>query len=81
MWTVPSLDDDGEVVFPIGAYFTSIASAMRFYNLVNLRPDTIFSNSAGLYVSFFFGPSDHHRKQFGRQMCIFLSVIRLLKCL
>ena len=51
MWTVPSLDDAGEVVFPIGAYFTSVASAMRFYNLVNLRPDVIFSNSAGLYVS------------------------------
>lgn len=52
VWTVPSLDDDGNVVFPIGAYFTSVASAQRFYNLVNLRPQTIFSSSAGLYVSF-----------------------------
>ena len=51
VWTVPSLDDDGSVVFPIGAYFTSVASAQRFYNLVNLRPQTIFGSSAGLYVS------------------------------
>lgn len=75
MWTVPSLDDEGEVVFPIGAYFTSVASAMRFYNLVNLRPDTIFSNSAGLYVRFFQGPSDNHNKQFVKQIYVFLSVM------
>lgn len=56
VWTVPSLDDEGDVVFPIGAYFTSVASAMRFYNLVNLRPESVFSNSAGLYVRFFQAP-------------------------
>lgn len=51
VWTVPQLDDDGNVVFPVGAYFTSVASAQKFYNLVNLRPQTIFQSSAGLEVS------------------------------
>lgn len=41
----------GEVVFPLGAYFTSLASAETFYNLVNLKPQSIFSESAGLAVS------------------------------
>ncbi|KAL3137619.1 hypothetical protein ABBQ38_004896 [Trebouxia sp. C0009 RCD-2024] len=49
VWTIPSLDDDGNIVFPIGAYFTNVDGAQRFYNLVNLRPQTIFSSSAGLY--------------------------------
>ncbi|KAL3150819.1 hypothetical protein ABBQ32_000578 [Trebouxia sp. C0010 RCD-2024] len=49
VWTIPSLDDDGNIVFPIGAYFTNVGAAQRFYNLVNLRPQTIFSSSAGLY--------------------------------
>lgn len=51
VWTVPQLDADGNVVFPLGAYFTSVTSAQRFYNTVNLRPQTIFSSSAGLEVS------------------------------
>lgn len=52
VWTVPSVDSTtGEVVFPLGAYFTSLASAETFYNLVNLKPQTIFSESAGLAVS------------------------------
>lgn len=51
VWTVPTLDDDGNVVFPLGAYFKSVLGAQRFYDLVNLRPQTIFSSSAGLYVS------------------------------
>ncbi len=51
VWTVPSLDSTtGEVVFPIGAYFTSLASAQKFYTVVNLQPQTIFSSSAGLSV-------------------------------
>ena len=50
VWTVPQLDGDGNVVFPIGAYFTSVTSAQRFYNTVNLRPQTIFASSAGLEV-------------------------------
>ena len=41
----------GEVVFPLGAYFTSLASAETFYNLVNLKPQSVFSESAGLAVS------------------------------
>ena len=52
MWTVPSIDSTtGQVVFPLGAYFTTLAGAQKFYNLVNLRPQTIFSESGGLSVS------------------------------
>ena len=52
VWTVPSIDSTtGEVVFPLGAYFTTLASAQKFYNAVNLSPQTIFSESAGLSVS------------------------------
>ena len=53
VWTVPQLNDDGDVVFPIGAYFTSVTSAQRFYNTVNLRPQNIFASSAGLEVCVF----------------------------
>ncbi|KAA6423156.1 MAG: hypothetical protein FRX49_07143 [Trebouxia sp. A1-2] len=49
VWTVPSIDSTtGQVVFPLGAYFTTLAGAQKFYNLVNLHPQTIFSESAGL---------------------------------
>ncbi len=49
---MPSVDSTtGEVVFPLGAYFTTLASAQKFYNAVNLSPQTIFSESAGLSVS------------------------------
>ncbi|KAL0033712.1 hypothetical protein WJX77_002073 [Trebouxia sp. C0004] len=49
VWTVPSIDSTtGQVVFPLGAYFTTLAGAKKFYNLVNLRPQTIFSGSGGL---------------------------------
>ena len=52
VWTVPSIDSTtGQVVFPLGAYFTTLAAAQKFYNLVNLRPQTIFSESGGLSVS------------------------------
>ena len=52
VWTVPSIDSTtGQVVFPLGAYFTTLAGAQKFYNLVNLHPQTIFSESGGLSVS------------------------------
>ena len=52
VWTIPSIDSDtGNVVFPMGAYFTSVSSAQRFYNVVNLRPQTIFSANPALSVS------------------------------
>ena len=50
VWTVPQLDGDGNVIFPLGAYFTSVTSAQRFYNTINLKPQTVFSSSAGLAV-------------------------------
>ena len=53
VWTIPSIDSaTGDVVFPMGAYFTSVTSAQRFYDTVNLRPQTIFSSNPALAVSF-----------------------------